>query len=108
MLRLFVWVCASGCAAGESLQLDDGSPAAPWIDGNQHIIADGPLPVDAQPIDAQPVDAQPVDAQPIDARPLDAPIPCIGGDLQTVDPTSGHCYLLFLTPSNWINARTSC
>jgi hypothetical protein len=104
MVRLCVWMCAFGCAAGESLQSADGTAAPAPIDANSHIVVDGPPPVDAQPIDAQPIDAQPIDAQPIDAQP----IVCVGGDLQTVDPTSGHCYLLFLTPFDWPSARLSC
>lgn len=34
--------------------------------------------------------------------------PCVGGDVNMVDATSGHCYRLFLPLTNWNNARNLC
>lgn len=49
-------------------------------------------------------DAAPADAPPIDA----APIACEGGDINVVDPGSGHCYMVFNTNRNWNGASSSC
>jgi hypothetical protein len=52
------------------------------------------------------------DAPPVtpDVRPVDAPAdatPCTGGDGHASDG-SGNCFVFFLTPKTWVNAKAAC
>lgn len=66
-------------------------------------------PPDAAVPDAALPDAAVPDAAIPDAAPVpDAPRPCIEGDDQVVDPTTGHCYLFFAQLATWDAARVAC
>jgi hypothetical protein len=54
------------------------------------------------------VDAAPADAPP--PPPPDAPPPpsCVEGDDRVLDPTTGHCYVVFRTQVTWATARETC
>lgn len=55
---------------------------------------------------AMPIDARPTDA-PNDIG-VDAPRACVGGDARIKDPTTGSCFVLFLTPASREDARAMC
>jgi hypothetical protein len=74
--------------------------AAPAADASSTSRPDAAAPVDA----AAPTDAAPADAAP---PPPDAQ-PCDDGDLQTFDPGSGHCYMLFQTADDWTSSQGLC
>lgn len=42
-----------------------------------------------------------------DAKYLDAPM-CTGGAASMIDPTTGHCYILYVNLSTWATAKAKC
>lgn len=62
-------------------------------------------------LDGAPADAAgtpPVDAAVIPDAPPDAAPACVEGDIQTVDPGTGHCYLGFASSVGWDTANAAC
>jgi hypothetical protein len=88
-------ICPAGFACVDGRCYADESPA---VDASPYI--DAPPPVDAGPPDATP----PPDGPP----PPDAALPCVEGEGQVTDPTTGTCYLRFDTPRTWEAARNAC
>jgi hypothetical protein len=37
-----------------------------------------------------------------------SPLPCTGGDTRSVDPATGACYMLYMTPMTWAQAQSVC
>jgi hypothetical protein len=76
----------------------DGSPSA-----------DSPTPLDGDPLDGPAAgdDAIAIDSPPPDARPIDAR-PCTGGDINLLDPATGHCYSIFNGALQWQQASDFC
>jgi hypothetical protein len=65
---------------------------------------------DAAPASPPEPDAPPLlfpDAPP-DAVAFDARPPCVAGDVNGVNPTNGHCYMLFEAETTWTTARLRC
>ena len=88
-LSAIVGLLALGACASSG---DGGAPDA-GLGPDARILYDGrPGPPDAPPADAPPPDA----------------VVCTGGDLNMVDPASGHCYMAFLTATQWGTARSLC
>jgi Lectin C-type domain len=94
-------IASAGCASGV---VSDPGEEAPGVDAQAQAVRfdGGVIGVDGSVIPAPAPDAQLPDAAP-------PPPACTGGDANSLDPVTGHCYLAFtVTQRTWIDARMAC
>jgi C-type mannose receptor len=97
LLMAAACVFACSCILGEIGDPDDDDD----VTGDASTIDAPPGAPDARP---QP---QP-DAQPPDAAPVPDAAPCVGGELNVVDPATGACYMYFTAEVPWDIALAAC
>ena len=97
---------AAGCqfdpSGGATSYIDEDSAPPAMPDTGLQAGPDAAVPTPDAAVDVAPLDAAP----PPDAPPPDA-IVCASGDGTAVSD-DGHCYVLFLGPQSWHEARALC